>query len=196
MIVLEGPDGSGKSTLAESIEGWLNITKEPRAVTASAEKMKPIGQYIVDEMKRGFGLRLYDRFALISSPMYLSLPNPTFSEELLSVEFLRDMWHRFVQLDPLVIMCLPPYQVVKANILADESSEVVWPHIDTIYWSYHNMFAMLKTMGVSVLHYDYSRSNQWRIAQEKALDNNLRWVKARIEREEREKTEQERINDR
>lgn len=196
MIILEGPDGSGKSTLAELIETWLNITREPRAVSAGAEKLKPIGQFVVDELKRGFGLRLYDRFALLSAPMYLSLPNPTFSEELLDIDFLSGQWRKFVQLDPLVIMCLPPLDTVRDNIAADKSSQVVWPHVDTIYWSYHNQLAMLKSMNVSVLHYDYTREGPFRVTQEKALDNNLRWVKARIEREEREKMEQERINDR
>ncbi len=58
MIIVEGPDGAGKTTLVERIESEYGLTREPRAVSAGAEKLKPIGRYIEDELEKGFGMRL------------------------------------------------------------------------------------------------------------------------------------------
>ena len=64
MILVEGPDGAGKSTLVERLERDWGITREPRAVSKEAKALTPLGPYIEEELSKGFGMRLYDRFAL------------------------------------------------------------------------------------------------------------------------------------
>ena len=70
MIVVEGPDGSGKTTLVKRImDSKLGSELElmPRAVSKDAKSLTKIDDYIEEELGKGFGMRLYDRFALISS---------------------------------------------------------------------------------------------------------------------------------
>lgn len=155
MLIVEGPDGAGKTTLIAQLEERLGITREPRAVSSDAVPLGSMGQYIDRELARGFGRRIYDRFALISSPFYCMLPNPTFSEELLDREWLMERWMKFRQVGAQIIVCLPPIEVVRKNVLEDESSRVMWGHIDTIYWLYHNFAAQYPWVD-SV--YDYTQN--------------------------------------
>lgn len=172
MIIVEGPDGAGKTTLVEHLENLFG-EREPRAVTAGAEKMKPIGQYIDEELTKGFGWRLYDRFALISSPMYMCLPNRTFSEEMLDYQWLKDAYYKFRQIDPVIIMCLPPLDIVLANVAKDESSSVMHEFGEQIYWNYH-AFAARDGYNSSMMIYDYTNPNKQR------LEALLKWAQARV----------------
>ena len=179
MIIVEGPDGSGKTTLVKKLEKQLGITQQPRAVSSAAEKLKPIGDYVEEELAKGFGLRLYDRFALISSPMYVALPNPTFSEQMLDLVWLGSAWRRFRAIDPVVIVCLPELDEVAHNVLRDSTSQVVWPYWETIYWQYHNWLAM-NLENTSVLHYNYTLDGQPRAFQEQRLNGLLAWAQGRV----------------
>jgi len=141
MLIIEGPDGAGKTTLIDKIEKRLGLTREPRAVSHDAVPLTSMGQYTMRELDKGFGKRVYDRFNLISSPFYAMLPDPTFREELLDPEWLRDAWQKFRNVSPMIIVCLPPLEVVRANVAKDETSRVTWDHIDLIWKLYHNFAA-------------------------------------------------------
>lgn len=173
MIIVEGPDGSGKSTLvAKMLNLFDGLERVPSAVASDATPLRPIGAYVNEELRKGFGLRLYDRFALISSPMYLCLPNPTFRDEMTDMIWLKDQHQRFRKIDPLIIFCMPPLEVVRANILADPSSEVMWPFIDQIYYSYLAYIAREENMSSMV--WDYTDPTMHR------LDALMRWARARV----------------
>lgn len=175
MIIVEGPDGAGKTNLVNRIELDWGITREARAVSAEAKALVPIGQYIEGELAKGFSMRIYDRFALISSPMYIGLPNRTFRDELCDIGWLTEMHHKFQKIDPVIILCLPPLEVVKANVLKDETQNaVVQDTIEDIYWNYHNWLCYQQALpNGSVLHYDYTQQDPLKLA---AL---LRWANAR-----------------
>ena len=175
MIVVEGPDGAGKTTLVEQIENDWSLTREPRAVSSEAKSLLPIGPYIETELGKKFGWRLYDRFALISSPMYISLPNRTFREEMLNSSWLTMQYARFTAIDPLIVYCLPPLEVVRANVLNDPHNKVVHEHIDNIYWNYVAFAA--RVYSPSTMIWDYTNPDLLHLA---AL---LRWAKARSARQ-------------
>lgn len=173
MIILEGPDGSGKTTLKEQIlRDWAGeFQAQPRAVRSDATSIVPIGQYIQNELARGFGNRLYDRFALISSPMYLPLPNPTFVDPLTDVEWLKIQYNRLDKIDPAIIYCLPPKEVVLQNLADDPSSEVVLPYGELIYNNYVAFIA--RHWSTSCMIYDYTNPDILR------LSGLLNWASAR-----------------
>lgn len=176
MIIIEGPDGAGKSTLVQYIEDEYGLTREPRAVSSEAESIVPIGEWIEAQLRMGFGLRLYDRFALISSPHYAMLPNRTFVDPMFDMVWLRNMHHWFDRLDPVVIYCLPPMEVVKANVeRMDNSGGKILPHIETIYILYHCYAA--RHYGTSCMVWDYTNPDYSR------LHNLMSWARARMERE-------------
>lgn len=182
MIIIEGMDGAGKTTLRDKIiadwEGEFVI--QPRAVTSGAVSLVPIGKYIEAELDRGFGPRVYDRFALISSPMYLPLPDPTFVDPMTDVDWLRLQYHKMDKVDPAIIYCLPPLEVVLENLRNDPSSEVVLPYGKTIYNNYVAFIA--RHWSTSCMVYDYTQPDLLR------LSGLLNWASARCKEGRKWKT--------
>ena len=156
MLIIEGPDGSGKTTLITEIEKRLSVTREPRAVTSSAVAKRELGSFITEEVAKGFGKRVYDRFALVSSPFYCMLPNPTFDGAFRDPAWLEEAWIKFRQVSPLIIVCLPPLEVVIHNVMADDTSKVAQGDIETIYWLYHNFAAQYPWVATV---YDYTKND-------------------------------------
>lgn len=157
MIIVEGPDGAGKSTLVTALEEEFNMKREPRAVGADTVALLPTDEYVARELNRGFGRRLYDRFALISSPMYMMTPQPTFSGLMKDPQWLADRWQQFRQIRPVIIICLPPFETVRANLEGDPDNEVVLPHIEQIYHNYSNFAASYPFIDWV---YDYTQGEQ------------------------------------
>lgn len=157
MLIVEGPDGSGKTTLIGRLERRLSLTREPRAVSHEAKALTDMAIWTHQELDRGFGNRLYDRFNLISSPFYSMLPAPTFSGQMLDEEWLRTAWQKFRQVGPMIIICLPPKDTVIQNVWADPSNQVVQKDIGTIWNLYHN-FAAQYPFGSMV--WDYTKKEE------------------------------------
>lgn len=180
MIIIEGPDGAGKTTLIERIEKDWNLTREPRAVSSEAKSLRAIDDYIEEELRKGFGMRLYDRFALISSPQYMALPNRTFAGRMTDPQWLKLMHGRFAQIDPLVILCLPSWETVKKNTAAEVHQGIdLTEQIETIYLNYVNWYAEHAHSNTSIMIWDYENPDLLRLA---AL---LRWADHRTHQEER-----------
>lgn len=179
MIILEGPDGGGKTRLAKQIyEDWEGrFQLQAKAVSSAAESLRPIGQYVEEEIAKGFGPRLYDRFALISSPLYMHLPNRTFRDEMLDPFWLVEQYRHFWKIDPVIIVCLPPIDIVRINVQDDPDSPnpEVERSIDTIYWNYHNWLAQEQARtNTSVIRHDYTNPDAL------ALSGILNWANGRI----------------
>jgi hypothetical protein len=106
---------------------------------------------------------LFDRFALISGPIYGSVnfmapPNDCFQDRV---------WHMtmeaaFLALRPVMIYCLPPLDVVKANLKNDDASaRVVGNNIETIYYQYQARAARDFAIGIAGV-YDYTMGGDFR----------------------------------
>lgn len=184
MIIVEGPDGAGKTTLVEKLEEQLGITREPRAVSAGAKKLVPISDWIETEIDKGFGLRLYDRFALISSPMYISLPDRTFSEQMLDLGWLQDQYRHLRKVNPVIIVCLPPFEEVRKNLRKSEEAhyDSLVDHWETVYWNYHNWLAEHMGLSTSLVHYDYTATGGMEALQNRKMSGIINWAKARVEK--------------
>jgi len=181
LIIVEGPDGGGKSTLVSRIETDWNLTREPKAVTSDAQSLFPIGKYIEDEMYKGFGMRLYDRFALISSPLYMMFENRTFVEPLTDHTWLMIQYHVLKRIDPVIIYCLPPLEVVKENLSKeDNSGGKALEHIEQIYYNYV-AFSARDGYNTSTMVWDYTNPDLLN------LSNLLRWADYRVKDDERGK---------
>ena len=175
MIIVEGPDGGGKTTLIGQLEERYGLKREPRAVSSDVKSLVPIGEYVDAELTKGFGWRLYDRFALISSPFYMFTgPDRTFRDEMTDPLWLEMAWRKFLAIDPVIIICLPKLEVVKANVFSDPNNARIAGHIEEIYYSYLNFLAQQKArFNSSVMLWNYQDPN------EKNLDGLIRWAKAR-----------------
>lgn len=138
MIVVEGPDGSGKTSLVKSLQGMTGFPLTSKAVSSEMKELVDLPAYIETHLALGFGKRLYDRFALISGPIYGPLtgmkpPNHIFTDEVQSWIW-QGRFHNRVK--PLVIYCLPPEDEVRKNLINNPRNDAMAHIWEQVFWSY------------------------------------------------------------
>lgn len=140
MIVVEGPDGSGKTTLVQRLREDLALEQIPRAVNSDAEYGTRLDTWVEDVQRRHMEGIICDRHQLISHLMY----GPTMRRELFGMfqnpNWLANQIENFWAARPIVILCLPQLNIVKANLEVDEH-KVAQADIDIFYWNYHIWYA-------------------------------------------------------
>ena len=125
MIVVEGPDGAGKTKMAERLSMALGVQIEPKAVNNEAQATVDMGEWIDHAISQGFGLRLYDRFSLISELVYSPAMDNEWKPPHQHRGWLSNMLARFYGLEPFIIYCMPAWDIVWKNVQKDETSKVV-----------------------------------------------------------------------
>lgn len=142
MIILEGPDGAGKSMLAMRLSEELRVPVKPRVVSSDMSTEVDLFYWCRDEINRWPEAAIYDRFPLISeliySPVFRDRPRPTFDE----FSWLAKLYKEFFSIKPVVIVCLPKWEEVYANVMREETdNRVVQDKIRSIYWLYFALAA-------------------------------------------------------
>lgn len=184
MIVVEGPDGAGKTTLARKLATQLGVEIEPKIVGADTN---PIGEvdkaaWVSQDLKRPPGLRIYDRYCLISEMIYgptVGKEPPAFFDDW---QWLAMRWRKFWERAPIVVVCLPPLETVRANVRGDKNNEAVVNHIDALYWGYQSWVAQTRLLSywnhsVDLWIVDYTET-----LSPHRLDNLVQYVRAMKER--------------
>lgn len=136
MIVVEGPDGAGKTTLIKSLQEELQIPVAPRVVTKGTEAMVNLKDWVNNNLDEGFQPTIFDRYRLISEPIYGPILRNRQEPGFDRLEWLAPRLRRFYDLSPIIIYCLPPLEVVKANLIGDDDNKEVVGRIDGIYSAY------------------------------------------------------------
>lgn len=160
LIILEGPDGGGKSTLLEMLKVSTRLPVSKKAVSSDGQATTNIKTYVQKNLRQAFQRKLFDRFALISGPIYgnvsgMAPPNEVFRDRY---------WHFHMEsllmsMRPIIIYCLPPLSVIRTNLQRDPvSSEVVGPYIEQIYYQYQARAARDFAVGLTVV-WDYTDPN-------------------------------------
>lgn len=125
MIIVEGPDGAGKTTLIDRLRDEFGLEVAPRVVSKDAEAMVDLQRWTEENVGRGFRPEIFDRHRLISEPIYgpllRSTPEPGFDDRV----WLINMMYNLYELEPLVIYCLPPFEVCWENVKDDPDNKVV-----------------------------------------------------------------------
>ena len=170
-VIFEGPDGAGKSTLVKWLAPILDIPVA-RRVSDSLKGVqgKNLARYVDGDMGQWtnnasdnpklhapmfgqvMGSRLYDRYPLISEPIYGLHVRRSIQADF-TTTWYRDAWARFIELDPLVIWCLPPYEEVAKHVHPSRDMDGVWRNISQLYTAYR--IEALKFPGRSFV-YDYT----------------------------------------
>lgn len=166
MLVVEGPDGAGKTTLIKTLLQHSDRQVQARAVTSEQGPVMDLvkwTEYHVGMTDQYFhtprNRRLYDRFTLISEPIYGPLTRGRLADGFDNGEWLAIAWAHFLRANPVMLFCLPPLEDVKRNIAHLPQMAGVQENIETIYWQYHNTVAVLRGAGLRVFTYDYNTSN-------------------------------------
>lgn len=166
MIILEGPDGAGKTTLLKRINRRFGI---PIAERASDSIKGPVDDLCgwVDNDLLNWGrkpLHIYDRYPLISEPIYGSTIRGKLPERM-TQSWMRSRLNTFRSMS-LVIWCLPPFKIVADNVCGNgeqskdarmsQHMDGVAQNIDAIWHLYSTMTHLWTGPGMT---YDYSTPN-------------------------------------
>ena len=161
MILLEGPDGSGKTTLARNLASNLRIEIAPRVVSKEAKALTDLVQWVNQNLREGPQAKIFDRHRLMSEFIYgnalRTRPEPGFTDFPNVLNWQTKLWQ---EIDPLVVFCLPPLDIVMGNVVEDEDNQVVWEKIPVIYSAYLQLASMSYLYQPDrVLFYDYTMSH-------------------------------------
>lgn len=153
MILLEGPDGGGKTTLLKAMVNRWDLDVMPRFASTHGPKDDLMRLVYEDQISRGIKkCGIYDRHPLISEYIYAPITGRGIQPAFLWPS-ARTMRHQLAH-DVLLILCMPPLDVVEANVRSSEQMEGVADNIKAIYEQY--MLLCITWPGKFMTH-DYTR---------------------------------------
>lgn len=155
MIIVEGPDGAGKSTLVEQLREWYpSMMLAPRASSSGPEggPVPDLYEWTHRDVHSwpNRPLSIYDRHPLISEYIYGPVIRGT-----IDPRFHGTGLHRYMSRRALLVLCLPPLNVVRRSVSAERDMAGVAAHIDTIWTLYASLRATWPD-PLSVVRYDYT----------------------------------------
>lgn len=157
-IIVEGPDGSGKSTLIETISRDMDIPMGPRFATSLGGPLDGLGYRVEREAAtwNDKPVKIYDRHPLVSDYIYGPILRGGVDESLLALS--QDLVN-LIKRNTMLVLCLPPYEVVRDNVMAEESMgqlSGVAENIGDIY----DMYSQLEfhPQGWNIVLHDYTDS--------------------------------------
>lgn len=157
MIIVEGPDGAGKTTLINSIrQEYPDLELAPRVVSKDAESMVDLQQWVEENLRQGFQYKLFDRHRLISEFIYGPILRKHSAPGFTDMGWVSESLYKFYKIEPLIIYCLPPLEVIKFNLKGDDSNSVVWDHIEGMYTAYLHRASLDFVLGANVIEYNYT----------------------------------------
>jgi hypothetical protein len=169
MIVVEGADGSGKTTLAEWIceETGREYRRPSQEVLSSTEGPTPAllewwnEQLWLEQVQLKDGV--YDRCTMISEPIYMPVTRP---KPLYQPSEHERLMRRFIEVQPLIIFCNPPWSAIKENFKKHKLKGVTLAQQAQIVWLYHQaqfyweeIFENRPNLG-RVLSYDWQNTDE------------------------------------
>jgi hypothetical protein len=162
MIVVEGPDGAGKTTLINQIKTATGLQVAPRVVSKDAEAMVDLKLWVELNVAQGWQPLIFDRHRLFSEPIYGPILRDKLEPGFSDLQWFGEMLATFYRCNPVIIYCLPPFDVVWANIQNDEDNRVVadFHTIKAIWGAYFNKAVTDHVHGADVWMHDYTKDPQ------------------------------------
>lgn len=175
MIIVEGVDGSGKTNLVNRLSKEFGIHPEKRVVDKDTNPMIPsLKQWVEVDLRTWPRAAIYDRHRMISEPIYAPIMRGRLADGFEdSIWFIRQ-YGMFWKYHPVVIYCIPPFDVVINNVMAEETeNETISPFIASLYWLYHTDYC--RNAGRSnVILWDYTQDS---------YDDHLHYIKHLLKEE-------------
>ena len=158
MIIVEGPDGAGKTTLIKQLQAEFDIEVAPRVVGKDTKDLVDLQKWVDDNLKEGFQYKIFDRYRLISEfcygPTLRLKQRPGFTDRFWVQNSLRRLYE---EVQPIIIYCMPPLEVVKMNLENDPDNTAVVDHIEQIYAAYIERYSLdYMLLNGRVILWDYT----------------------------------------
>lgn len=167
-IIVEGPDGAGKTTLLTKLEASLGLTREPRRVGPDGKALEDIRNRVEIDLREEDDvpgqIRLYDRHAMVSGPIYSPISRPIMSEPWNDFGWLAEMTDIFWGQPNLLIFCQPPLMDVCKNVRRDAEGQLPAlanpVKVDRMYWSYASYALNAASLRPEdTVMYDYTKTH-------------------------------------
>ena len=155
MILVEGCDGAGKTTLIRELLHVFNVDVAPRVVEKDTTHSIDLAKWVDENLAKGFHPTLYDRYRLISEPIYGSVLPRGLASEFADEEWLNSRLEKLRRIQPVIIFCQPGLDEVKKNVEHDLDNEVVAPYVDKLYYRYRNTYQHMLKENPYVVNYHY-----------------------------------------
>lgn len=139
-IVVEGPDGAGKTTLIDKIVKGFGYVQHPRASRSVEGPVADLDQWVVNDLN-GLGKfppSIFDRHPLISEPIYGPICRGKVPGNFNQTWWVNTMRARLA-CHALVILCLPPFDIVKDQATKAAQMPGVLDNLPRIYDAYQRM---------------------------------------------------------
>jgi hypothetical protein len=136
VIIVEGPDGAGKTTLIRQMQDRYGLRVAPRVVSKETTAMVNLQDWVENNLEEGPQWLLFDRHRLISETIYGPIVRGYAEDGFDSVTGMMLWMKRFYELEPLIIYCMPPLNVVRGNVRNDPDNKAVAWKIEAIYQAY------------------------------------------------------------
>ncbi|QOP64424.1 thymidylate kinase [Gordonia phage Orla] len=135
-IIVEGPDGAGKTTLIEQLKGAIpELMELPRFCTSTGGPLPDLFAAVQDRLwQLTTPHAILDRHPLWSEYVYQQALGREMIVEFYDGSATRA--HNVLDEHALVIVCLPPIEVVRERLRAEEQLSGVEYAIDDIYERY------------------------------------------------------------
>lgn len=163
MIIVEGPDGGGKTTLIDRLRKHLGVGVMPRPCSSDRGVDPSSLMAWVDRDLSGpvHERKIYDRHPLISEPIYGPLIRGDMAAGFTDLVWMSTRLEMLYTHEPLMIFCLPPLALVKANVMETHDTNTkhlqgVHARIEAIWNQYQFRCAQELTMKHDVYVWDYS----------------------------------------
>jgi energy-coupling factor transporter ATP-binding protein EcfA2 len=169
MLIVEGPDGSGKTTLVKVLAETLNWPVAERVVDTETNAMTDLRVWTEHNLQQGFQTTIFDRHRLMSEPILRANANESIWYE---TGWMEDRFKELYDLEPVVIYCIPPLDVMLRNLEGDPHNKAVLPYADSIYRGYVAQAASARAADMfACLIYDYTQTDKAQV---------LDWVKEEL----------------
>lgn len=137
-IILEGPDGSGKDTLMRHLIQEYHFVEHPRACTSEGGPVNRLDEWVIQDMEQIHvqNPSIYNRHPLISERIYAPIVRKSIPTGLLADDWWWRHYRKWMARYAMVIWCLPPLPVVRANVMRCSQMPGVVSNINSIYAAY------------------------------------------------------------
>lgn len=151
MIIVEGMDNTGKTILVHKLVSILPL-KKYKSPGPDIGEDKQI-EWVKDNLEKEDEWVIYDRFPLISEPIYGGIIRGSHNFEDPSKQYLYDV---FKKKNPLIIYCRPPRDKVLSFEDGRAQMDGVKTKGSTLLNAYDKIITDLNDEGIKVVGYDYT----------------------------------------
>lgn len=156
VILVEGCDNTGKTTLVNKLAHKTGYTVV-HSKGPDKDQIKPWLNHILEKAENGENL-IMDRVSLVSEQVYGPILR---GDSVFGPSEWLGLWGRFMELQPKIVYCRPPREVILGTITEREQMGGVAENCRKLIDAYDNFFNyLLEVRLATFLVYDYTRHDE------------------------------------